>query len=77
MGKHNAMQTVLETVDADYVLLTDADVRFEPNCLSAAVAELETHSLDLLSVYPQFSFRTFCETMLVPIYVGGAALLLS
>ena len=77
LGKHNAMQTALETIDADYVLLTDADVQFAPNCLSAAIAELEAHSLDLLSVYPQFSFKTFCETMLLPIYVGGAALLLS
>lgn len=77
LGKHNAMQAAFEMIDADIVLLTDADVTFAPNCVSAAVAELESHSLDLLSVYPTFAFKTFCETMLVPIYVGGAALLLS
>ncbi len=77
LGKHNAMQTALEKVETEFVLLTDADVIFQPSCLSLATAELEAKQLDLLSVYPQFQFVTFCETMLVPIYVAGAALLLS
>lgn len=77
LGKHSAMQTAFEAIDADIVLLTDADVTFAPDCVSVAVAELESYSLDLLSVYPTFVFKTFCETMLLPNYVGGAALLLS
>jgi len=77
LGKHNAMQTALEQVETEYVLLTDADVIFQPSCLSLATAEVEAKQLDLLSIYPQFQFVTFCETMLVPIYVAGAALLLS
>ncbi|MBC8869239.1 MAG: glycosyltransferase [Planctomycetes bacterium] len=77
LGKHNAMQAALEHVSSELVLLTDADVMFEPTCISTAVAELEKHQLDLLSLYPQFEFVSFCETMLLPIYVGGAALLLS
>jgi len=77
LGKHNAMQTALEQVETEFVLLTDADVIFQPSCLSLATAELDAKQLDLLSIYPQFQFVTFCETMLVPIYVAGAALLLS
>lgn len=77
LGKHNAMQTALEQVETEYLLFTDADVIFQPSCLSLAIAELEAKQLDFLSIYPQFQFVTFCETMLVPIYVAGAALLLS
>jgi chlorobactene glucosyltransferase len=77
LGKHNAMQTALDQIDSDLVLLTDADVEFDPACVSQAVADLEARGLDLLSIYPQFEFVSFCETMLLPIYVGGAALLLS
>ena len=77
LGKHNAMQAALKHVSSELVLLTDADVKFEPTCISAAVAELEKHQLDLLSIYPQFEFVSFCETMLLPFYVGGAAFLLS
>ena len=77
LGKHNAMQTALEHVSSELVLLTDADVKFEPSCISAAVAELEKRQLDLLTLYPQFQFVSFCETMLLPIYVSGAAIMLS
>ncbi len=77
LGKHNAMQSALDYVATEFVLLTDADVIFQPSCISTGTAELEAHKLDLLSIYPQFQFVSFCETMLVPIYVGGTALLLS
>ncbi len=77
LGKHNAMQAALKHVSSELVLLTDADVRFEPSCISAASAELEKHEFDLLSIYPQFEYVSFCETMLLPIYVGGGAILLS
>lgn len=77
LGKHNAMQSAFELVDSEYVLLTDADVEFQPHCLSTAIAELEAHELDLLSLYPKFEYHTFAEVILLPIYVGGLALLLS
>jgi chlorobactene glucosyltransferase len=77
LGKHNAMQSALEHVHTEFTLLTDADVLFQPSCIATAVAELESQQLDFLSLYPQFEFESFCETMLVPIYVGGIALMLS
>lgn len=77
LGKHNAMQAALEFVDSDLVVLTDADVEFNPACISSAVGELQTRELDLLSIVGQFQYVTFCETMLLPIYVGGSAILLS
>lgn len=77
LGKHNAMQAAFEHVDSELVLLTDADVAFEPPCISLAVGELQRKQLDLLSIYPQFQFISFCETLLVPFYVGGAAVFLS
>ena len=57
----------MEHIDSELILLTDADVEFAPTCVSSAVAELQLRQLDLLSIYPQFEFVTFCETMLVPI----------
>ncbi len=77
LGKHNALQVALGHVDSDLVLLTDADVEFHPSCVSVSVAELERRGLDLLSIYPKFEFVSFCETMLLPIYVAGAAILLN
>ena len=76
LGKHNAMQTALEHVTTEFVLMTDADVIFDPTCVAIAVAELEARKLDLFSIYPRFHFVLFCETMLVPTYVGGIALFL-
>lgn len=77
LGKQNAMQAAMERVSSDLVVLTDADVEFNPACISLTVGELETQHLDLLSVYPTFEFVSFCEMMLLPFYVGGAAFLLS
>jgi chlorobactene glucosyltransferase len=77
LGKHNAMQAAMEHVDSELIVLTDADVDFSPACISSAVGELQYRQLDLLSVFGQFEYVTFCETMLLPIYVGGTAVLLS
>lgn len=77
LGKQNAMQAAFERVDSELVLLTDADVIYEPDCVSCAVGELQVRHLDLLSLLPQFHFVTFCETMLLPIYADGCAALLS
>lgn len=77
LGKQNAMQTAFDRVDSNLVVLTDGDVEFNPACISYTVGELERRQLDLLSVYPKFRFISFCETMLLPFYVGGAAILLS
>ena len=77
LGKHNAMQAALSQVDTELVLLTDADVAFEPQCIRTAVAELQSRQLDLLSICPQIQYVTFCETMLLPIYLVGEILYLS
>lgn len=77
LGKHNAMQAALKHVSGELVLLTDADVEFAPSCVGSAVADLQERRLDLLTIYPRFRFVSVCETILLPFYVGGAALLLS
>ncbi len=77
LGKHNAMQAALEHVESDLLVLTDADVEFEPACISSAVSEFQMCRLDLLTLYPQFQFITFCETMLLPIYACLDAFLLT
>src|SRR6185295_3786612 len=41
LGKHNAMQSALNYVTTEFVLLTDADVIFQPSCISTATADLE------------------------------------
>ncbi|MBI9082388.1 MAG: glycosyltransferase [Desulfobacterales bacterium] len=77
LGKHNAMQAALAHVESDLLVLTDADVEFEPTCISSAVSDLQARQLDLLSIYPQFQFVTFCETILLPIYLCLSSFLLS
>ena len=77
LGKHNALHTALAQVETDLVVFTDADVTFAPECLRMAVAELEARQLDLLSLCPQIEYVTFCETMLLPIYMVAEVLYVS
>ncbi len=46
MGKAHAMWTAARKADSDWLLFTDADVMFRPDCLRRAIAYAETERAD-------------------------------
>jgi chlorobactene glucosyltransferase len=72
-GKANAMQHAAARGTGDYLLFTDADVRHAPECFRTAVAEIERHRLDFLSLFPTMHCVSFWENVNLPIYVGALA----
>ncbi len=51
----------------EYVLFTDADVRFEPACLSATLKCARALNADLLSTFPLQRTHTLGEALVVPL----------
>ncbi|HSC72497.1 MAG TPA: glycosyltransferase family 2 protein, partial [Candidatus Methylomirabilis sp.] len=65
VGKTHALWVGSERARGDWLLFTDADVVFHPQCLEAAVAYAEVHRLDHLVVIPRVETVGFWETTLV------------
>ena len=65
-----AATTARKLVDAaanDILLFTDADVRWEPDALSAVVARMERHRADMLTLWPTQETHTPAERLVVPL----------
>jgi chlorobactene glucosyltransferase len=71
LGKANACHRLYEAMRAerepDYLLFTDADVRFAPSAVSRAVATAVRHRAGLLSIFPRQVTVTWAERMAVPL----------
>lgn len=65
LGKTHALWVGSEQARGDWLLFTDADVVFHPQCLQAAIAHAERHRLDHLVVVPLVETVGFWETILV------------
>lgn len=69
-GKVNAAWQGVQRSDgaqtADYLLFSDADCRFEPGAIEAAVALLEARELDLLSLFCTLDARSWFERVAQP-----------
>jgi glycosyltransferase involved in cell wall biosynthesis len=52
LGKNNALQAGAEDASADWILFTDADVRFHPAAIKKAVAFAEARRIDHLAAGP-------------------------
>lgn len=74
LGKVHALHRGLELVDDELVLLTDADVRFEPDALATAVGYFEAAELDYLCLLPRYDDRSW---LLEPTLVAAERLLLA
>lgn len=55
--------------DADYLLLTDADIAHHGGNLSRLVAKAETQNLDLVSLMVRLRCSSFWERLLIPAFV--------
>ncbi len=66
-GKVWACHQLAEQAKGEYLLFTDADVRWEPGALSALMAEAQQTKADLLTVWPTQITRTWGERLVVPL----------
>jgi len=55
--------------NADYLLLTDADIQHGPNSIAALVADAEAHDRDLVSRMVKLCVATPAERLLIPAFV--------
>jgi glycosyltransferase involved in cell wall biosynthesis len=70
IGKVSALQTGLESKyaqGADFIISVDADVSFENDSITRAVATLKRHHLDFISPYPRQIALTWSERLIQPL----------
>jgi glycosyl transferase family 2 len=65
LGKTHALWIGSKRARGDWLLFTDGDVIFHPDCLKIAVAYAETHLVDHLVVIPRVEAEGFWEPVLV------------
>ena len=65
------MWTAAEQATGDYILFTDADVSFRPDCLRRAIAYAEQQHADHLVLFPSYILRNAVEKIML----GGFQLL--
>jgi hopene-associated glycosyltransferase HpnB len=68
-GKTWALQHGLGLARGTWLLLTDADMVFEPGVLKAAVAQAQNEKLDLLSILPHVECKSFWERVMLPSFI--------
>ena len=66
LGKVHAMWTAAQQAqDCDWLLFTDADVMFRPDCLRRAVAYAEAERADHLVLFPHLTMKRVGEKMML------------
>jgi len=65
-GKQFACDQLGRQARGDWVLFTDADVRFDPACIAVSLAEARRMNVDLLSTFPRQITGSFAEAAVVP-----------
>ncbi|MEZ6235683.1 MAG: glycosyltransferase family 2 protein [Phycisphaerales bacterium] len=65
-GKQHACWRMAKAARGQWLLFTDADVRFEPACLRTALGQGQARGVGLLSTFPRQIVGSVSEAMLVP-----------
>lgn len=65
-GKQHACHQLAAAATGEWLLFTDADVQFEPHCLTRTVEEAERKQLGLLSGFPAQELGSLGEALLIP-----------
>ena len=68
LGKPHALEKAYEVSTGDWLLFTDADVRFKPDVLRRAIALTKQRSLDHLSLLCEVEMVGFWEKVLIPFF---------
>ncbi len=65
LGKPHGLQRAYEASTSDWLVFTDADVRFAPDLLRRAVATVQQRRLDHLTLLGQIDMHGFWETVVI------------
>jgi len=68
LGKTHALQKGYETSSGEWLLFTDADVRFQPDVLRRAITLAEQDNLDHLTLLCNVEMRGFWEKTLITFF---------
>jgi glycosyltransferase involved in cell wall biosynthesis len=68
LGKPHALQQAYEVSTGDWLLFTDADVRFAPDLLRRAIAVVKQRNLDHLTLFGDVEMFGFWETVLLTFF---------
>jgi glycosyltransferase involved in cell wall biosynthesis len=68
MGKAHAMWSAAKQSTADWILFTDADVMFRPDCLRRAIAYAEAERADHLVLFPRTIMKHPGEKMMLAFF---------
>jgi glycosyltransferase involved in cell wall biosynthesis len=71
LGKPHALQKAYESSTGEWLLFTDADVRFKADVLRRAIALVKTRSLDHLTLLCDVEMVGFWETVLITFFGLG------
>ena len=71
LGKTHALQKAYEAARGDWLLFTDADVRFAPDAVRRAVALAKERKLDHLTLFCDVEKVGFWETLLITFFGLG------
>jgi chlorobactene glucosyltransferase len=66
-GKNWACQQLGEVATGDWLVFTDADVRWQNDAMAALIAQAECTRADLLTVWPTQTTITWTERLVVPL----------
>lgn len=69
VGKNWACDVGYRATTADYILFTDADLRYQPDAVATTLAWAEKERADLATLAPKVEVRTFWEKVVLPFYV--------
>ena len=68
LGKPFAMRQAFEQSNGEWILTTDADIRFAPAAVSTAIARALEKDADVLCLIPFVSCETFWERLFMPLF---------
>jgi glycosyltransferase involved in cell wall biosynthesis len=71
LGKTHALQKAYEASTGEWLVFTDADVRFKPDALRRAISLVKTHNLDHLTLFCDVEMVGFWEKALITFFGLG------
>ena len=68
LGKLHALQKAFEASTGEYLIFTDADVRFKPDSIRRAIAMAQAKRLEHLTLFGDVEMHGFWETILLTFF---------
>ncbi len=67
LGKNWACHQLSQAASGDILIFTDADVLWQPDALTAVIAQIDQQAADLLAIFPTQQTETWAERLTVPL----------